>query len=591
MTMHFDRPIAVILDTDIGDNVDDALALALACRSPELKLLGVTTVYRDPWRRAGMAGAVLEACGSLDVPVAAGIGKPLMRSWDRSPPRHYEVGYSHHIERLDRRHAVQFLIETAWTAPEPIAAMPLETQLDRPVRELFVPVTICCIGPLTNLAVAFATEPTLAERIRVVLMGGMISGEQPETNISADPEAAQIVFASGAEIAMVGLDVTLQCALTAEQVEPIKACERPHTRLLGRMIDSWMADSHRLPVLHDALAVAMCFDPSLCTLQPTAVEIETAVDHPGALTVAHPTAGSRTKVCTTVDRDRFVKLFLDRVHPARGWTLFELLIVISIILLLAGLLLPAIQMTRERARRMACANNLFQIGLSLNNYHDAHRTFPPGYVSAVGPAGEDLGPGWGWAAMLLPYLDYSHLSNSIVYEQGIDAPVNTTATGAAIEVFMCPSGRGSGKYAACFGRGDLFQTVDRGDGVFFRNSRVRLKDIDDGPVTILIGESATAHWSGVSALPPDAKKIGLVLTFANRARVLAHTGPIGAGQPVHMPNDPAGCAADFTSMHTGGAQFLFVDGSVRFLNQHIDSGAYAALATRAGGEVLSTTEF
>lgn len=278
-------------------------------------------------------------------------------------------------------------------------------------------------------------------------------------------------------------------------------------------------------------------------------------------------------------------------RPVRGWTLFELLVVVSILLLLAGLLLPAVQTTRERARRTQCASNLFQLGVALNNYQDAHRTFPPGYVSAVGPAGEDLGPGWGWAAMLLPHLDQSNLSNSIEYEQGIDAPVNTTVASTALEVFMCPSGRGSASYAACFGRGDLLQTVDRGDGVFFRNSRVRLKDIEDGPMTLLAGESAAAHWSGVSALPPDAKKIGLALTLSNRARVLAHTGPIATGQPVHMPNEPSGCGADFSSMHPGGAQVLFVDGSVRFLSQYMDSGAYAALATRAGGEVVSTTQY
>jgi len=278
-------------------------------------------------------------------------------------------------------------------------------------------------------------------------------------------------------------------------------------------------------------------------------------------------------------------------NKRRGWTLFELLIVVSIILLLAGLLLPAVQTTRERARRMACANNLLQIGMALNNYHDAHRTFPPGYVSAVGPAGEDLGPGWGWGAMLLPHLENSHLSNSIVYEQEIDAPVNTTAAGRPLDVFICPSGRGSASYAASFGRGDLFQTVDRGDGVFFRNSRARLKDIEDGPMTMLAGESVSAHWSGVSALPPDPKRIALALTFVNRSRVLAHTGPIAAGQPVHMPNDRAGCGADFSSMHPGGAQFLLVDGSVRFLSQQMDSGVYSALATRAGGEVVSTTQY
>jgi prepilin-type processing-associated H-X9-DG protein len=577
------QPIPIILDTDIGDNVDDALALGFICQSPELLPVGITTVFRDPMRRAGIAQKVLDAFSDGDVPVACGIGKPLLQSWDRRPPKLYDLSLAPDVDKLGRHNAVQFLIAASFKAIEPI--------------------TVCCIGPLTNLAVALAQEPTLAERIRIVLMGGMIGQRRPETNISADPEAARIVFASGADITMVGLDVTRQCELTAEQVERIKASGYPHTRLLGRMIDAWMAETHRLPALHDPLAVAMCFDPSLCEQQPMHVEIESSDDPPGAVTMVRPSADSRTRVCTDVDRDRFSRLFLNRVcspvtrqaPPATrqqpGWTLVELLIVTSIVLLLAALLLPAVASSRERARRMACANNLLQIGMALNNYHDAHGTFPPGYVSVVGPAGEDLGPGWGWAAMLLPHVQHAHLFNSIDFEQGTDAAVNTTATSKNFEIFMCPSGGGGASYAANFGRGDLFQTVDRGDGVFFRNSRVRIKDIEDGSMTLLAGESAAAHWTGASALPPDPKRTGLILTLANRARVLAHTGPIAAGQPAHMPNDSAGCVADFSSMHPGGAQFLFVDGSVRFLGQHINSGVYSALATRAAGDLANAADF
>ena len=103
----------------------------------------------------------------------------------------------------------------------------------------------------------------------------------------------------------------------------------------------------------------------------------------------------------------FAALRASRVAAGgRGVTLFELLVVVGIIATLAALLLPAMVSVREGARRAECANNLFQIGAALHNYHDAHRTFPPGYVSAVGPVGDDLGPGWGWGAMLLPMLEY-----------------------------------------------------------------------------------------------------------------------------------------------------------------------------------------
>src|SRR5689334_25410189 len=107
----------------------------------------------------------------------------------------------------------------------------------------------------------------------------------------------------------------------------------------------------------------------------------------------------------------------------RAFTLIELLVVIAIIAVLIALLLPAVQQAREAARRTQCKNNLKQIGLALHNYHDTFRLFPPGYVDRNGNPNltpdNDLGPGWGWAAFLLPYIDQSPLYSPINFNVGV----------------------------------------------------------------------------------------------------------------------------------------------------------------------------
>jgi prepilin-type N-terminal cleavage/methylation domain-containing protein len=131
-----------------------------------------------------------------------------------------------------------------------------------------------------------------------------------------------------------------------------------------------------------------------------------------------------------------------------AFTLIELLVVIAIIAILVALLLPAVQQAREAARRTQCKNNLKQLGLALHNYHDQHLVLPPGYVSDYTSAGTDTGPGWGWAAMMLPQMDQAPLYQTIDFSVGIESPKHATVRLIVPALMLCPSDDPAAKWPA-----------------------------------------------------------------------------------------------------------------------------------------------
>jgi prepilin-type N-terminal cleavage/methylation domain-containing protein/prepilin-type processing-associated H-X9-DG protein len=299
----------------------------------------------------------------------------------------------------------------------------------------------------------------------------------------------------------------------------------------------------------------------------------------------------------------------------RAFTLIELLVVMAIISVLVGLLLPAVQKVREAAHRIQCANNLKQIGLACQGYHDAHGFFPPGYRAAPPADPMATSPGWGWAAYLLPYLEQTNVSQSLAFNCPIEDPRNTTARTTLLPMFLCPSDPGvpatftitdaTGQpladvaptsYAACWGIGELTDIPGPGEGVFYGNSRIRIADITDGTnSTVLIGDRA---WSQTMAPWVGAVNGGIVLPGPANPWV---TSPLAVApapifclvhnNKINPRDDTDGGLDDFSSGHPGGVNVLFADGSVHFLPNGMDRPTFLALGTRAGGEPINGADY
>jgi purine nucleosidase len=284
----------VIIDTDIGDDIDDAFALALALRSPEFQILGVTTTFGDTNLRAKLVERYLAAAGRSDVPVAAGI--PTKPKADFTQHMYAQGGS---FDPIVHAQAADFVLQQIRKHPGRI--------------------TLLCIGPLVNVgAMIDKDSQTFRKLKRVVMMGGSIrrgydtdtstnTPPEPEWNILNDVPSARKLFASGVPIYMMPLDAT-QLQLDEKARQLLFAQPSPISEVLKTLYQEWGKPT---PVLYDPVTVAYALRPELCPTTPMHI----VVDDNGLTRSAPGT--SNAKVCLRSDANAFFSFYLERVAGKR----------------------------------------------------------------------------------------------------------------------------------------------------------------------------------------------------------------------------------------------------------------------------------
>ncbi|MFT4111978.1 nucleoside hydrolase [Silvibacterium sp.] len=286
----------VILDTDIGDDIDDAFAVALIERSPELKLLGVTTAFGDTRLRARLARRYLDATGFASVPVATGVPTPPKTSFTQAD--YARAGNDRNLSPLT---GPDFLLDQIRRHPGQI--------------------TLLAIGPETNLAAAIEKEPATFRKLkRIVIMGGSVergydghTHADPEWNILCDIPAAQKVFASGVPIALMPLDSTI-LKFPSDQLQTLFSRKSPLIDQLHELETEWSKNSPYAgpaltPTLFDPMTVAYAVHPGICPTTPLHLVV-------GDKGFTRRTPGTpNVDACLSSDPSAFFRFYLSRVNP------------------------------------------------------------------------------------------------------------------------------------------------------------------------------------------------------------------------------------------------------------------------------------
>ncbi|MDR3637876.1 MAG: DUF1559 domain-containing protein [Isosphaeraceae bacterium] len=330
----------------------------------------------------------------------------------------------------------------------------------------------------------------------------------------------------------------------------------------------------------------------------------------------------------------------------RGFTLIELLVVIAIIAVLIALLLPAVQAAREAARRAQCVNNLKQIGLGLNTYHSALGSFPVGFLYPTGPVPATTSAQqyrWSALAQMAPYLEQTNVANAFNFNFPIAHmpsgggsafwpyyAENTTAMATQVSVFLCPSdgappplvGSAPTNYAFCSGDGSNGGDATNAPGIFILGPALSVANVLDGTSqTAAVAEQLLGIAGPYTQTTPTPVPSPLYRAFARMsAGPLTDSGCAASGAGWLLNKGAAWWDGDYLSglynhylppnaarpdcvtyhnpgwktarsLHPGGVDLLFCDGHASFIKNTVAPSVWAALSTRAGGEVVSADAY
>jgi purine nucleosidase len=281
----------VLFDTDIGSDIDDAIALTYLLAQPQCELLGVTTASGEPVKRAEMASAICRAAGRPGVPIFPGAPLPLVGAQHQPlVPQHAALGNWSHETRFPEGEAIEFMRRT-------IRAHPGE-------------ITLLAVGPMTNIALLFRTDPEIPRLLKeVVLMCGKftsrkISWGEMEWNATCDPEATAIVYRSEPPaLRSYGLDVTIQVTMAREEVAQRFARDK-RLRLVLDFAQVWLAKQDKI-YFHDPLAAVNVFAPDICGMERGQVTVDLKDGLEKGRTLWQRAAAGRQEVAVTVDTAHF----------------------------------------------------------------------------------------------------------------------------------------------------------------------------------------------------------------------------------------------------------------------------------------------